>query len=112
MLLVINGGSGFLLLSFFSTFDTTYSAPFKSLRILSASSLFFISNFLSSFFASFALKLTSGFWLLTSAVTLQYSSGTKAFISLSLSQISLTATDCTLPALRPYLTFFQRRGLI
>jgi len=45
------------------------------------------------------------------AVTFQYSSGTKALISRSRSTISLTATDCTRPADRPFATFFQRSGL-
>ena len=46
------------------------------------------------------------------ASILQYSAGTKDFISSSLSTIILVATDCTLPAERPLLTVFQRNGLI
>jgi len=40
----------------------------------------------------------------------QDSSGTKALIDFSFSTISFTATDCTLPAERPFLIFFQRIG--
>ena len=42
----------------------------------------------------------------------QYSSGINFSISSSLSTISFTATDCTLPADNPRFTFFQRTGLI
>ena len=47
-----------------------------------------------------------------SASRLQYSSGMKALISSSLSQIMRRATDCTRPALRPRFTFSQRIGLM
>ena len=42
----------------------------------------------------------------------QYSSGINFSISSSLSTINLTATDCTLPADNPLLTFFHNTGLI
>ncbi len=45
------------------------------------------------------------------ASIVQYSVGVNALISASRSQMSLTATDCTRPALSPRPTFFQRRGL-
>ena len=44
--------------------------------------------------------------------TVQYSFGSKALISSSLSHINFNAADWTLPALNPHLTFFQRIGLI
>ena len=48
--------------------------------------------------------------LINSASMLQYSTGTKPWISLSRSTTILTATDWTLPAERPLLTFRQSRG--
>jgi len=42
----------------------------------------------------------------------QLSSGLKSIISLSLSTISFTATDCTLQADNHFLIFFQRTGLV
>ena len=42
----------------------------------------------------------------------QYSCGIKFSISVSLSTISLTATDWTLPADSPLFTFFHSNGLI
>ena len=42
----------------------------------------------------------------------QYSCGMKLSISFSLSTISFTATDCTLPADSPLFTFFHSSGLI
>jgi len=45
-------------------------------------------------------------------VMLQYSSGLNAWMARYLSQIILTATDCTLPALKPRRTFSQSSGEI
>ena len=47
---------------------------------------------------------------ITSAVTVQNSSGSYALISLSLSTSIFKATDCTLPADNPRPTFSQSRG--
>ena len=47
-----------------------------------------------------------------SAVSDQYSTGSKARISRSRSQTKRTATDCTRPALRPRRTLFHSSGLI
>jgi len=44
-------------------------------------------------------------------VIFQDSTGLKSFISLSFSTINLTATDCTLQADKPFLTFFHKTGL-
>src|SRR5699024_11792828 len=42
----------------------------------------------------------------------QYSSGVKFSISFSRSITIFKATDCTLPALNPFFTFFHNNGLI
>ena len=55
---------------------------------------------------TFALPMVKG------AEMVQYSSGTNTSISCSRSQIILVATDCTRPALRPFLTLRQSSGLI
>ena len=44
------------------------------------------------------------------ALVLNICSGVKELISLSLSKINLTDTDCTLPADNPPLTFFHKTG--
>jgi len=47
---------------------------------------------------------------LSSTNNFQLSSGLKFVISFSFSTISLTATDWTLPAERPFLIFFHKTG--
>jgi hypothetical protein len=63
------------------------------------------------FFCNFAAK-GGGFSPSRRAVMDQYSSGTKAWMARSLSQMMRTATDWTRPALSPYLTFFHKIGEI
>ena len=112
IVLVVNGGAGFLFFSPVVTSSTINFAFSKSCNILSTSSfewssifsLFFPKNFDSKDFLVFVSE--------SIAVIFQYSSGTKCSISSSLSHISLTATDCTLPADNPLFTFFQSTGLI
>ena len=58
-----------------------------------------------------ALKRCSSPTLLSSASRLQDSTGTKAWISASRSQTSRSATDWTRPALVPFWTLSQRKGL-
>ena len=103
---VVKGAAGFLLLSFSSISTNSKIPSFTDFSITKASSSFFIFDTFPLSFASSAFKL--GFN--KSALTFQYSIGSKAFISFSLSTMILTATLCTLPALKPYLTFFQIKG--
>ncbi len=77
-----------------------------------ASSWFRMTNFLSSFFVSFALN---GSPFLNCASISQYSSGTKQAISPSRSHRKRSATDCTRPADSPSNLFpasaIERMGL-
>jgi hypothetical protein len=61
-------------------------------------------NFISF---SFSFQLSN----FSSILTFQLSSGLKFFISLSLSTINFTATDCTLQADNHFLIFFHKIGL-
>ena len=85
-----------------SNFSNISSTSF--LECSSIFSLFFPISFDSNSFLVFSSD--------NIAVMFQYSSGLKFSISSSLSHISLTATDCTLPADSPLFTFFQSTGLI
>ena len=94
IVLVVNGGFDCLFLRFLSMLSIVNVLD-NLLKILSASSSVLISIFLclySNRSASKSLKL---------AIIVQYSSGLKAFISLSLSTISLRATLWTRPAELP-----------
>ena len=81
-------------------------------RISSTSSLLCISNFLLFLPTNLASNSFLDFSSNNFAIIFQYSSGIKSSISFSLSTISLTATDWTLPADNPFLTFFHNTGLI
>ena len=110
---VVNGAWGdlFFLASFI--FDTINSFFFMSSTVFLISFSFLISKSFLFIFSSFAEKKrrSSLFFFFKCASISQYSSGTNFFIFASLSTTSLTATDCTLPAERPRVTFFQRSGL-
>ena len=112
IVLVVNGGAGFLFFSPTFTSSTMNFSLFISFNTLSTSS--FECN--SIFFLFFAISFDSNvFFVFPSeriAVMFQYSSGIKFSISSSLSQINFTATDCTRPADSPLFTFFQSTGLI
>ena len=110
--LVVNGRGAFFVLSpFFISRISNFSFS-SSARTLSISSFdeiailslpFPINLAMSGFFSPSAFKDTSSD---------QYSSGINALISSSRSQTILSATDCTLPALKPLFTFAQSNGLI
>ena len=107
---MVNGGAGcFLRCDFFSPV-TMNSAPLRRSRSLSASSLLPMDTFSPSTSLSFAGKAFFEEAASSFASTLQYSWETKLRISFSRSTMIRTATDCTRPADRPRLTFFQRNG--
>ena len=91
---VVNGGSAWLLVSVFLICFISKEpfSAFTAFSTASASSLQEGLNFFPSFSARYAVN---GLCCPSdkSAVTFQYSVGTKAFISLSLSTIILSATD-------------------
>ena len=105
----MNGAEGLRFCSFFTIFDITKSLPPSSFSMLSDASLFGITIFSPSFENSFEVNVLSPSVARSASID-QYSCGMNFFISSSLSQINLTATDCTLPAERPFLIFFQRSG--
>ena len=90
---VMNGGAGCFLVTLFFTEATVYSAPSSLASRPSASAC----PGISSFFPSTATSAASIIFLEPGAVNFasidQYSLGTKALISFSLSTTSLTATD-------------------
>src|SRR5210317_504431 len=97
MLLVMNGGAGCRFFLFLLTSETANSDPLSSLQILSAVSLsltrcFLAGAFLPSIFSRLATNC-GGFSPRRSVAMVQYSSGLKALMAWSLSQIILTATD-------------------
>ena len=107
---VVKGAAGNLRRSPFLMMDTLKVAPAQESTTRWAS-----SRLCSSVFSppkpvkrpmTFALPMVKG------AEMVQYSSGTKMSISSSRSQIIFVATDCTRPALRPFLTLRQSSGLI
>ena len=106
---MINGGDGCFFVTRFLIDLTRKASCFRSARILSACVLSEISIFLPFLEASFAENGLSS--ALNVASILQYSFGTNALISSSLSTIRRTATDCTRPADKPLLTFFHKKGL-
>ncbi len=106
----MKGGTGLRLRSRAWILSTLNSADSRWARTVAASSPFPISRLLPSRLSRLAGK-TGGFWPSRWASTVQYSSGTKALISRSRSQMSRRATDWTRPAERPRRTFSQRIGL-
>ena len=103
---VVNGGAGVLRNGLREIASTVNVAPFM-LAMKSAASFSFLKRWSSSAFISCVLPLSS---LMNMAVTLNDGSLRNAAISLSLSTMSLTATDCTLPADSAGFTFFQSTG--
>src|SRR3990172_11283281 len=107
---VVNGGGG-LRRRIFLRISRTRNGPFSTaLRKVRVSSP--VRGLTFSPPASISFAVNSGGTLpARRTVSDQYSSGTKEAICFSLCQMIFTATDWTLPAERPRLTFFQRRGL-
>ena len=91
---------------FFSTLPIANAALLHFSRNWAASSR--VVNLVSSVAFTFTLFFALCGW--NTPVTLKYGVELNAIISLSLSTISLTATDCTLPAESFGATFFQRIG--
>ncbi len=100
---VVNGAAGFFFPGLVSSEVILNSAPFSSVRKLCASS--WVLNFVGHS----AIKITSPSRT-NSAFTLKVELPSKSRISRSRSTITRTATDCTRPADRPALIFFQRTG--
>src|SRR3990172_8243293 len=108
---VVNGGGGERPPRIFFRTSRTTKGPFSTaLRRTRVSSPVRGLTFFPPASTSFAVN-SGGTLPAKRAVSDQYSSGTKEAIRFSLSQMIFTATDWTLPAERPRLTFFQRRGL-
>ena len=107
----MKGGGAARRRSFFSTDSTLNSACSRSRRTAVAISSLGISCFLPFLPWYLAMK-EGGFFPSSSTPIFQYSLGSKAEISRSLSTTSLKATDCTRPAESPRRTFFQRMGEI
>ena len=108
---VMKGGAGFFLRSPRVTERTTKRAP--SSRAISARVE--ASSVSAAFSPSTSRRLavnSGGSVAFRRACNVQYSTGTKAWISRSRSTISRTATDCTRPALKPLATFRHRSGEI
>ncbi len=100
---VVNGAEGDFFAGFLSNLLTEKSAE-----------IFFSKNALASFSEAKVLfslaENTLPSSVLNSAAILNDACGSNASISLSRSTINLTATDCTRPAERPGLIFFQSTG--
>ncbi len=110
----MNGASGLSSFSTSSTVATEYGAVASASRIARASASVLAENFAPFHSASSAWKRSASAddpAGATVAVIFQYSSETNARISFSRSAIRRTATDWTLPALRPRATLSQSRGL-
>ena len=110
--LVVKGSGAFLTLSLFLISSTAKSQPSRSFIILLTSSSLPIVTL--PLLSDVNLAVT-GFFIpsiLSIASIVQYSSGIKALISSSLSQIILKATDCTRPAESPRFIFAHNKGLI
>ena len=110
-LLVMKGGTAFFLRSFVATDATVHVAPRRSARTVSDSAWLVTLMFEPPRLSSFASN-SGGTGPARRAVMFQYSSATKRSISRSRSTTSLSATDCTRPALRPRRTLSQSSGLI
>ena len=108
MVLVVNGGEGFLACSLTVTDLTTYSAPSSSPTILSTS---WRDMRPSPGGTSRATNRLPRAAVESAAARVQYSSTVNACISRSRSQMSLRADDCTRPADSPRRTLRQRNGL-
>ena len=99
----MNGAVGVLDAGFFSIESTEKSADIffsKNFWVSSSESKFLGKK---EFIGSLAL-LKNKAWVLNDSL------GMKLLISLSLSTINLTDTDCTLPADNPPLTFLHNTG--
>ena len=107
---VMKGGAGDFCFSPRLTLLTVKAAFSTAARTSSTSSLEWSSCFLSPLPWKRAVKEEFSTPQLSLASRSQYSCGTKASISSSRSTTMRVATDWTRPALRPFLTFFQRSG--
>ena len=95
---VVNGAGAWLFTTDFFIAATTNSPAFSAASTVSVSSLEAGLYFLPFFFSREALNGACFSSLsCSSAETFQYSCGLNASISRSLSTISFSATDCTLP---------------
>ncbi len=111
---VTNGGVGWRRRSLRSTLTTVHVAPASPASTASTAAFVSRRNCLWSSLrpSTSASRATKGGGSRpsSSASTVQYSSGVKAWIARSRSQMMRTATDCTRPAESPRRTFFQRSG--
>ena len=107
---MVKGAAGNLRCSPFLIWETRKDAFLHFSSTASASSRLCSSAFSAP--KPVKRALTFALPMAKAAVMVQYSSGTKMSISSSRSQIILVATDCTRPALRPFLTLRQSSGLI
>ena len=107
---VVNGAAGNLRRSERLMACTEKRAPSQLASTFSASSRLFSSAFSPPKPVKRAEIAPAPIWNFASID--QYSSGRKISISFSRSQIIFAATDCTRPALKPFLTFCQSSGLI
>ena len=105
---VVNGARGRETFSVTFTSATVKPSSFSSSMTARVASSDPSTGFSPASDTSWAMKTDLPFR--SSASRLQYSSGRKASISASLSQISRRATDWTRPAERPFFTFFHSRG--
>ena len=108
---VMKGGAGVFFLTPFLMSVMTKSPPSSSERICFACASFLISTFSPLKEARRAGNCFLEREVESLASMVQYSSCLKSRISFSRSTISLTTTDCTLPAERPGLTVFHKNGL-
>ena len=100
---VVNGGAGVFFVGFFSKLFIENLESIFLFKKLTASSLELKD------FESLALKESPSSVLNTQSI-LNEDMGVKPSISRSFSTISLTDTDCTLPAERPLLIFLHNTG--
>ena len=105
----MNGGAGFFLRSPRVTERTMKRAP--STRAMTARVASSVASEAFSPSTSRSVAVNSGGSLaVRRACSVQYSTGTNAWISRSRSTISRTATDCTRPAESPRRIFLQSSG--
>ncbi|MNX89337.1 hypothetical protein D3C86_1213450 [compost metagenome] len=101
---MVKGAAGLRFAGLVSKLSTENPAPTQSLRNFSASASFSNRCGSSAFTNSFPLPVEN------SAVILKAAAALNLFTSRSLSTIKRTATDCTRPADREGLIFFQSTG--
>ena len=107
---VMKGGAGDFFFSPRLTSETANGASLTALTTVSTASLERSSCFLSPFPWKRAVKVEFSSPQLSRASSSQYSWGWKASISSSRSTTMRVATDCTRPALRPFLTLRHSNG--